>query len=195
MGITESEALAQVAALSSAGIDFIDISGGTYEDPQMAQSREKPLRESTRLREAYFTEFAVKARKAAPETIVMVTGGFRTRTGMAAAVQGGGCDLVGMSRPTALEPALPKEKILNREVLDKEAVVVETVITSGGLIKCIPIIGLGTESVSILISRDAMMGLVNEKLDVARRANQEDCYREEAKSNDEDLLRGIEARS
>lgn len=151
MGLSESEVLAQVSALSRAGVDFIDISGGTYEDPQMTQSREKPLRESTRLREAYFTEFAAKARKAAPETVVMVTGGFRTRVGMAAAVDGGACDLVGLARPTALEPALPREKMLNAEVGDEEAVVVETVIGGGGWYRSIPIIGLGTESVSGLM--------------------------------------------
>lgn len=116
----------------------------------MAVSREKPLRESTTLREAYFTDFAAKARKAAPRTIIIVTGGFRTRVGMAAAVQEGACDLVGVARPTALEPGLPREKILNRKVRDEDAVVVEIKIGRGSWFRRLPIVGLGMESVSVL---------------------------------------------
>lgn len=115
-------------------------------------SREKPLRESTVQREAYFTDFAAKARNAAPETVIMVTGGFRTRVGMAQAIQVGACDLVGVARPTAIEPGLPREKMLNPKVSDEEAVVVETKIGRGSWIRKIPIIGLGMESVSILIA-------------------------------------------
>lgn len=110
------------------------------------------LRESTIRREAYFTEFAAKARKAAPGTVIMVTGGFRTRVGMASAVQQGACDLIGIARPAALEPRFPIEKILNPKVSDEEAVAVKTKIESGWL-KNIPIIGLGAESVSIQILR------------------------------------------
>lgn len=38
MGISEDEVLNQVTALSDAGVDFIDISGGTYEDPKVSLS-------------------------------------------------------------------------------------------------------------------------------------------------------------
>lgn len=115
-------------------------------------SREKPLRESTVRREAYFTDFAAKAREAAPGTVIMVTGGFRSRVGMATAVQEGACDLIGVARPTALEPGLPREKMLNPKVSDEDAVVVETRIGRGGSwFKSLPIIGIGMESVSILI--------------------------------------------
>lgn len=116
----------------------------------MHVTREEPIRESTRLREAYFADFAKKARKAAPKTVIMVTGGFRSRAGMAAAVSGGVCDLVGIARPAALEPHLPKDKILNIGVADGDAAVVPTVIQGGEIYRKIPLIGLGTESVSCL---------------------------------------------
>lgn len=115
-------------------------------------TREKPLRESTVQREAYFTDFAAKARKAAPGTVIMVTGGFRTRVGMAAAVQTGACDLIGVARPTAIEPGLPRDKMLNPKVSDEEAVVLETKMGRGSWIAKLPIIGLGMESVSIPIA-------------------------------------------
>ncbi|KZZ91728.1 Aldolase-type TIM barrel [Moelleriella libera RCEF 2490] len=51
----------------------------------------------------------------------MVTGGFRTRRGMEAAVRDGGCDLVGIGRPSVLNPWLPRNVIFNPHVSDLEA--------------------------------------------------------------------------
>ncbi len=64
------------------------------------------MRESTRQREAYFLDYAeqVRARVSVP---LMVTGGFRSAEGMAAAVDSGATDIVGLARPLALEPDLP----------------------------------------------------------------------------------------
>lgn len=106
-GFTEEESLDTLRALAHAGIDLIEISGGTYEAPVMTGVKRAALPgESTRLREAYFLEFAEQARQAV-DTPLMLTGGFRTPQGMAGAVASGAVDIVGIARSMALEPDLP----------------------------------------------------------------------------------------
>ena len=103
-GFTEEESLDAVRALAEAGVELIEISGGTYEAPVMMGAK-KP-QESTLKREAYFLEFAVKAR-AAVRVPLMLTGGFRTAEGMSQAIKSGAIDLVGLARHLAIEPDLP----------------------------------------------------------------------------------------
>ena len=107
-GFTEEESLDTIRALADAGIDLIEISGGTYEAPAMTgvKAGKEPVRESTRQREAYFLEFAEKARKTV-KTPLVVTGGFRSATGMAEAIGSGAVDMVGLARILAIEPDLP----------------------------------------------------------------------------------------
>lgn len=103
-GFDETESLAVAEALEAAGIDLLEISGGSYERPVMMAA--VPVRESTRRREAYFLDFAEKVR-ARVGTPLMLTGGFRTAEGMASALGGGAVDLIGIARPLAIEPDLP----------------------------------------------------------------------------------------
>ncbi len=98
-GFSEEESLDVMAALAEAGIDLIEISGGTYEAPAMTG-----VRESTRSREAYFLDFADKVRGRIPQTPLMVTGGFRSAAGMNAALASGSLDLCGIARLLAIEP-------------------------------------------------------------------------------------------
>ena len=53
----ESESVQVVQKLSEMGIDFIEVSGGNYESPQMLATKD-----STRKREAFFIDYAEKAR-------------------------------------------------------------------------------------------------------------------------------------
>lgn len=101
-GFSEDESLETIRALADGGIDLIEISGGTYEAPAMTGV----VRDSTRSREAYFLDFAEKARKAV-RVPLMLTGGFRTPAGMAAAIESGAIDLVGVARSMAIETDLP----------------------------------------------------------------------------------------
>jgi 2,4-dienoyl-CoA reductase-like NADH-dependent reductase (Old Yellow Enzyme family) len=101
-GFTEEESLATIQALADAGIDLIEISGGTYEAPAMTGT----TKATTAAREAYFLDFAEKAR-AAVKTPLMVTGGFRSAAGMNAALRSGALDLVGLGRLLALDPDAP----------------------------------------------------------------------------------------
>lgn len=118
-----SQALEQIKLLADAGVDFIEISGGTYESPTMMLGREQPeKKESTKRREAFFLDFAQEVRTRFPSLPLLVTGGFRTRSGMEAALQSGVCDMIGIARPAAILPKLPKEIILNtKEVSDEKA--------------------------------------------------------------------------
>jgi 2,4-dienoyl-CoA reductase-like NADH-dependent reductase (Old Yellow Enzyme family) len=102
-GFSEEESLDTIRALGEAGIDLIEISGGTYESPNMSRGVEVP--ESTRQREAYFLFFAEKARSVT-RVPLMVTGGFRTHQGMQQALASGEVDVIGLGRPLAVEPDL-----------------------------------------------------------------------------------------
>ncbi len=109
-GFTEEESMQVAQLLADAGIDLLEISGGTYETPIMTG---KDVKESTKAREAYFLEYAEKIR-ALVKTPLMVTGGFRTVTGMAEAIRSGATDLVGMARPLAVFPDLPNDMLQGR---------------------------------------------------------------------------------
>ncbi|WP_405476146.1 NADH:flavin oxidoreductase/NADH oxidase family protein [Streptomyces sp. NBC_00009] len=99
-GFTEEDSRSVVAALAREGLDMIEVSGGNYESPAMAGSAAA----STRAREAYFLEYARTVRGLVGDIPIAVTGGFRSRDGMAAAVAAGECDVVGIGRPTATTP-------------------------------------------------------------------------------------------
>ena len=82
------------------GIDFIEVSGGNYESPQMLAAKD-----STRKREAFFIDYAEKAR-AVSQVPLIITGGFRSQNAMEDALSSGHLDLVGVARPFALVPDL-----------------------------------------------------------------------------------------
>lgn len=115
-GFTEEESLDTIRALSEAGIDLIEISGGTYEAPAMTgvKASKEPVKDSTRQREAYFLVFAEKARQAV-KTPLVVTGGFRSAKGMADAITSGAVDFVGLARALAIEPDMPRQLLAGRE--------------------------------------------------------------------------------
>jgi hypothetical protein len=87
-GFSHADCLQVVELLNAAGIDLLEISGGTYEQPRLlgVEGRSEDavqVRSSTRVREAYFLEYAEAIRRVATMPL-MVTGGFRTREGMEA---------------------------------------------------------------------------------------------------------------
>lgn len=105
-GFSEEESLDVVAALVDAGIDLLEVSGGTYSSAAML-GVDPTVRESTRKREAYFLDYALKVRSAHPQLPLMLTGGFRSAEAMNEAVATGGIDIVGLGRPLTLEPDIP----------------------------------------------------------------------------------------
>ncbi|MCB4227599.1 NADH:flavin oxidoreductase/NADH oxidase family protein [Mannheimia haemolytica] len=102
-GFDEQDSLQVVATLSQLGIDFIEISGGNYESPAMLAEKA-----STRNREAFFIDYADKARQVSQAPLI-ITGGFRSEQAINEALAKGHLDLVGIARPFALMPDLPKQ--------------------------------------------------------------------------------------
>jgi 2,4-dienoyl-CoA reductase-like NADH-dependent reductase (Old Yellow Enzyme family) len=115
-GFSEEESMQVVQALAAEGVDLLEISGGNYENPMMVKRGEvKPSgRESTVAREAYFLDYAEKVREVSTIPL-MLTGGLRTASVMAALVASGKVDCIGLARPLALDPDFSK-KILSGEV-------------------------------------------------------------------------------
>ncbi|MFP5383555.1 MAG: NADH:flavin oxidoreductase/NADH oxidase family protein [Gammaproteobacteria bacterium] len=103
-GFSEEESMQVAQTLAELGMDLIEISGGTYEQPEMSGGS---VRSSTRQREAYFLEYAQRIRARLPGTPLMVTGGFRSAQAMKAALASGATDIVGLARPLVMEPDLP----------------------------------------------------------------------------------------
>ncbi len=108
-GFSEEDSMQVVRVLADAGIDLIEISGGTYESPSMMGAGAKtPVKESTRQREAYFLDYMEKVRKLVDIPLV-VTGGFRSAAAMTEALQSGATDFIGIARTVAVDPAFPNK--------------------------------------------------------------------------------------
>ena len=110
-GFTNAECVEIVRSLDGHGLDLLELSGGSLEQPKVvgAALRDQGvdgLRATREQREAYFIELAgaVKATAAMP---VMVTGGFRTASAMNAALEAGQLDLIGLGRPLVTDPLTP----------------------------------------------------------------------------------------
>jgi 2,4-dienoyl-CoA reductase-like NADH-dependent reductase (Old Yellow Enzyme family) len=106
---------------------------------------------STVQREAFFLDFAKIIRERFPNLILMVTGGFRTRGAMEEAITTGACDLIGLARPAAAVPRLPKEVILNEKVEDSDAQIWLKPIELPTIMKMLPLKNLsaGNETVCV----------------------------------------------
>ncbi|KAH7234104.1 hypothetical protein B0J15DRAFT_571702 [Fusarium solani] len=143
------ECLEQTAFIAEAGLDFLEVSGGSYENPTMIMGTEEVAKsEKTAARESFFLEFAREMRAKLPDMPLMVTGGFRTRLGMEAALKEGVCDLIGIGRPSVLNPSLPVNTILNAEVSDEDAKVYARRVDAPKLLKKFAprSVGAGVES-------------------------------------------------
>ena len=118
-GFSSADCLGVVELLNSEGLDLLEISGGNYEQPRLLGMSGRDddavqVRESTKVREAYFLDYAVAIRRVATMPM-MVTGGFRTRAGMEAALATGDTDLIGLGRPFCTHPDAAR-RLLAREI-------------------------------------------------------------------------------
>ncbi|PLW48053.1 hypothetical protein PCASD_03597 [Puccinia coronata f. sp. avenae] len=143
-GVTMEEALNNIKRIvSHGGIDLIEITGGTYTNFPTSKSdvtsseahatskcdvKSSKTRKEQKLAggEAYYTDFTKQAvhimREVAvatgqPRPMLMHTGGFRSRSGMAAAISNQETDLIGLGRPACLDPLLCT-KILDPRLTD-----------------------------------------------------------------------------
>jgi 2,4-dienoyl-CoA reductase-like NADH-dependent reductase (Old Yellow Enzyme family) len=117
-GFSHADCLQVVEMLNGEALDLLEISGGTYEQPRLlgveGRSRDAiAVRPSTRVREAYFLEYA-EAIRAVAKMPLMVTGGFRSREGMQAALASGALDVIGLARPFCTHPGCARELLERR---------------------------------------------------------------------------------
>lgn len=115
-GFSHEECLQVVRWLNDSGIDLLEISGGTYEQPRLLgytgeagsaiDAAQAPVSSSTQRREAYFLDYAAAIRRVAKMPL-MVTGGFRSRAGMEQALAAGSVDVIGLARPLCTDSAVP----------------------------------------------------------------------------------------
>lgn len=113
-GFAFEDSLQVAKWLEQASVDLIEISGGTYEQPKllgvegMEAVEEQNVQHSTKMREAYFVDFAI-AMQEKVSIPLMVTGGFRHRDVMEQAITSGGADLIGIGRPMCVMTDAPKQ--------------------------------------------------------------------------------------
>ena len=128
-GFAFEESMIVARWLQDAGVDLLEISGGSYEQPAMMdiagmEAPDAPPQQasttsaSTTAREAYFVDFA-KTMRAALTMPLMVTGGFRTRRAMNAALETGGADIIGLGRPLCVDTAGPAKLFAGADELDR----------------------------------------------------------------------------
>jgi len=118
-GFSHEDCLAVVALLNDQRVDLLEISGGNYEQPRLLGVAGRAadavaVRPSTRAREAYFLAYASAIRKVATMPL-MVTGGFRSRQAMEAALAGGDTDVIGTARPFCTDPEAARQ-LLARQI-------------------------------------------------------------------------------
>ena len=112
-GFAFDESVLVARWLEAAGVDLLEISGGSYEQPKMMdmegmEAADMPtMATSTANREAYFVDFA-KVMKTELNMPLMVTGGFRSRAAMEHALDTGAADVIGLGRPMCADPDGPK---------------------------------------------------------------------------------------
>jgi 2,4-dienoyl-CoA reductase-like NADH-dependent reductase (Old Yellow Enzyme family) len=117
-GFAFEDSLTVARWLQDAGVDLIEVSGGTYEQPKMMNlegleaAEQQKLAASTAAREAYFVDFA-KAMRAELKIPVMVTGGIRARSAAEHALANDAADVIGIARPMCVDTDAPQHLIDN----------------------------------------------------------------------------------
>lgn len=106
-GFDVGDATQVVEWLGAQAVDFVEISGGTYESAaMMGDSQDGRISQSTVAREAYFLDFAEQIAKAAKMPL-MVTGGITKRETLDLVLSKSGIELAGLARALIITPDLP----------------------------------------------------------------------------------------
>lgn len=123
-GFAFEDSLQVARWLQDAGVDLIEISGGTYEQPKLLGiegvevEETQDVAQTTLAREAYFVDFA-KAMKNELSIPLMVTGGFRSASAMEQALRSGAADVIGLARPLCVLPEAPRRLLGGMAMLPK----------------------------------------------------------------------------
>jgi 2,4-dienoyl-CoA reductase-like NADH-dependent reductase (Old Yellow Enzyme family) len=103
-GLSSDDAIYAAKKLDGAGIDAIEVSGGTSASGDLSPVRERIIKPE---REAYNLVLARNI-KAAVDCPIIVVGGFRSYEVATDAIDSEGMDYIAMARPLIREPGLPK---------------------------------------------------------------------------------------
>jgi len=107
-GYDENDAKRVVEWLNAEDIDFVELSGGSYESAAMAGAAEEDNPSSTLLREMYFIEFA-KIIQSVANMPLMVTGGVTKKETADMALETGAVEIVGIARAFGFNAHLPSD--------------------------------------------------------------------------------------
>lgn len=124
-GFAFEDSLQVARWLEEAGVDLLEVSGGSYEQPAMMDMEgldpfERPdVPASTAAREAYFVDFAKAMKASLTRMPLMVTGGFRSRAAMRHALETGAADLIGIGRPLCGAPDACRDLVADRADLPR----------------------------------------------------------------------------
>lgn len=125
-GFSVEDAAEVAILLAKEKIDFLELSGGTYESVALLTGKipnshrnETVGVTSSEKREAYFLDFAGEVRHKLKEQkldlVLMVTGGFRTAKIINEALNSEEVDLIGIARPLCVDPSCTA-KLLAKEI-------------------------------------------------------------------------------
>lgn len=101
-GLTEEDSLKTIIELANLGLDFVEISGGTYERPAMMGATSKSTNQ------VFFAEYSKKLKQKI-EIPVIVTGGIRSINAMNTLLNDNTTDFIGIARPLTIDPNIPNK--------------------------------------------------------------------------------------
>ena len=101
-GLTEEDSLKTIIELANLGLDFVEISGGTYERPAMMGVTSKSTNQ------VFFAEYSKKLKQKI-EIPVVVTGGIRSINAMNTLLNDNTTDFIGIARPLTIDPNIPNK--------------------------------------------------------------------------------------
>lgn len=101
-GLTEENSLKTIIELANLGLDFVEISGGTYERPAMMGATSKSTNQ------VFFAEYSKKLKQKI-EIPVVVTGGIRSINAMNTLLNDNTTDFIGIARPLTIDPNIPNK--------------------------------------------------------------------------------------
>lgn len=99
-GLTEEESMLVIQKMDEVGIDFVEISGGSYENPKINETTSK--NKNT----IFFSEYS-KLLKEKVKAPLILTGGIRSEDFMIDLLKENIADLIGIARLLVIEPNIP----------------------------------------------------------------------------------------
>lgn len=153
-GLQQEEALEQVRWLVTCGmVDMVEISGGSASSEPVrllgsftkkSISQAPVKKESTRIRESVFADFAERVQGLNASVPIQLSGGYRSRVGMADAIESGSTDLIGLGRASVIQADLPASILLNEKIPDSEAIALSHQIKGLWLANIMPVKVVGS---------------------------------------------------